>query len=82
MLVKDQTSNAVENKRGRIGQVALDKKCHPIVAYTTLGCTPRLRATATANGDGPIDSWTPGCQDSSKRGAVETGCSDLYDVIY
>ena len=21
-------------------------------------------------------------QDSSKRGAVETGCSDLYDVIY
>ena len=23
-----------------------------------------------------------GAQDSSKRGAVETGCSDLYDVIH
>ena len=23
-----------------------------------------------------------GLQDSSKGGAVETGCSDLYDVIY
>ena len=22
------------------------------------------------------------CQDSSKGGVVETGCSDLYDVIY
>ena len=24
----------------------------------------------------------PGTQDSSKGGAVETGCSDLYDAIY
>ena len=24
----------------------------------------------------------PSLQDSSKGGAVETGCSDLYDVIY
>ena len=25
---------------------------------------------------------SPGIQDSSKVGAVETGCSDLYDVMY
>ena len=27
-------------------------------------------------------SGLPMLQDSSKGGAVETGCSDLYDVIY
>ena len=29
-----------------------------------------------------LDAAGGGAQDSSKGGAVETGCSDLYDVIY
>ena len=29
-----------------------------------------------------LNRWTGRIQDSSKGGAVETGCSDLYDGIY
>ena len=41
----------------------------------------RVGAAARPPGPPPGGSGCPGAQDSSKGGAVETGCSELYGVI-
>ena len=40
------------------------------------------RKASVPGGRDPGHPWPRDSQDSSKGGAVETGCSDLYNVIY
>ena len=52
------------------------------VIHTYLSGAPPPLGRHAAPAAAPRGGHRAGRQDSSKGGAVETGCSDVYDVIY